>query len=154
MYIISAFNMKPTPKLLILFITFFITGISVAQVKKDSLKTDEIVVEKPYTPTISDAFKIKSNPSLENATTFTKEKVAYSIFSVPVASTFTPAKGKAQNLVRAPKERIFQNYVSAGFGTYKSPLFETFIHTGNSRYNDFGLFINMNHLKEELTQVN
>lgn len=141
MYIISAFNMKPTPKLLILFITFFITGISVAQVKKDSLKTDEIVVEKPYTPTISDAFKIKSNPSLENATTFTKEKVAYSIFSVPVASTFTPAKGKAQNLVRAPKERIFQNYVSAGFGTYKSPLFETFIHTGNSRYNDFGLFI-------------
>lgn len=129
-------------KLFITLISILITGASFAQIKKDTLKTEEIVVEKPYTPTISDAFKIKSNPSIENVATFSKDKVAYSIFSIPVASTFTPTKGKAQNIAREPKKRVFQNYITAGFGTFTSPLFEAFIHTGDSRYNDYGVFIN------------
>ncbi|MBI9040573.1 TonB-dependent receptor [Lutibacter sp.] len=128
-------------KLFITFISILITGFSFAQVKKDTLKTEEIVVEKPYTPTISDAFKIKINPSLESVTNFSKEKVNYSIFSIPVASTFTPTKGKAQNIARAPKEQIYQNYITAGFGTFKSPLLEAFIHTGDTRYNDYGFFV-------------
>ena len=138
---ISKLKKHTMQKLFITFLSILISGFSFAQVKKDTLKTEEIVVEKPYTPTISDAFKIKTNPSLENVTNFSKEKVNYSIFSIPVASTFTPTKGKAQNIARAPKERIFQNYVTAGFGTFKSPLFEAFIHSGDERYNDFGLFL-------------
>lgn len=138
---ISKLKNHTMQKLFITFISILISGFSFAQVKKDTLKTDEIVVEKPYTPTISDAFKIKSNPSLENVTNFSKEKVSYSIFSIPVASTFTPTKGKAQNIAREPKEQIYQNYITAGFGTFKSPLFETFMHFGDKRYNDFGLFV-------------
>ena len=128
-------------KLFLTFISLLITCLSFAQVKKDTLKTDEIVVEKPYTPTISEAFKVKENPIIENTTTIAKEKVSYSIFSIPVASTFTPSKGKAKNVVREPKERIFQNYISAGFGNYISPLFEAYIHTGDMRYNDFGVSV-------------
>jgi len=140
--IVSQIKNNTMRKLFITSLSILITGFSFAQAKKDTLKTEEIVVEKPYTPTISDAFKIKSNPTIENVSAIPKEKVTYSIFSIPVASTFTPSKGKAQNVEGAPKERVFQNYVSAGFGNFKSPLFEAYIHTGDIRYNDYGVFIN------------
>lgn len=130
-------------KLLITLLILFITCISFSQeTKRDTLKTEEIIVVKPYTPTISDAFKVKSNPITEDNKDLQKEKVSYSIFSFPVASTFAPSKGKAKSVVKDPKERLFENYMSAGFGNFTSPLFEAYIHTGDSRYNDFGLFIN------------
>lgn len=120
----------------------FISSVSFAQItKKDTLKTEEITVVKPYTPTISDAFKININPTLEEMKNIPREKVNYSIFSVPVASTFTPSKGKATSVARAPKTRLFENYISAGFGNYSSPLFELFLHTGDNRYSNFGIFI-------------
>ena len=118
-------------KLIITSLFILTTGFLVAQ-NKDNLKTEEIVVEKPYTPTITDAFKVNTNPSLDNSTTFQKEKVTYSIFSIPVASTFSPIKGKAQNLEREPKENVYQNYASVGFGMYSSPLIEAFLHQGET----------------------
>ena len=130
-------------KLIITSLTLLITGFSFSQeTKKDTLKTEEIIVVKPYTPKISNAFKVKSNPIIEDTSTIEKERVTYSIFSIPVASTFTPSKGKAKGVVREPKERLFQNYILAGFGNFTSPLFEAYIHSGDTRYNDFGIFIN------------
>ncbi|AMC10708.1 hypothetical protein Lupro_05365 [Lutibacter profundi] len=130
-------------KLLITSFTLLIAGFSFSQeTKKDTLKTEEIIVVKPYTPKISDAFKIKSNPIIETTNKIQKETVNYRIFSIPVASTFTPSKGKAKGVVREPKERLFENYISGGFGNFTSPLFEAYLHSGDIRYNDFGIFIN------------
>jgi len=130
-------------KLIITSLALIVTTFSFSQeTKKDTLKTEEISVVKPYTPKISDAFKVTSNPTIEDTSAIEKEKVTYSIFSIPVASTFTPSKGKAKGVVREPKDRLFQNYISAGFGNFTSPLFEAYIHSGDTRYNDFGIFIN------------
>ncbi|MDP3313150.1 TonB-dependent receptor [Lutibacter sp.] len=129
-------------KFLITSILLLSGVLTFSQVKKDTLKTEEIIVEKPYTPTISDAFKITSNPTTDNATASSKEKVSYTIFSVPVASTFSPVKGTAQNIAREPKDRLFKNYILAGFGNYTSPIFEAFLRSGKPRSNDFGVFIN------------
>ena len=130
-------------KLFITSLVLLITSFSFSQeTKKDTLKTEEIIVVKPYSPKISDAFKVKSNPIIEDTSTIEKEKVSYSIFSIPVASTFTPSKGKAKGVVREPKERLFQNYISAGFGNFNSPLFEAYLHSGDAKYNDYGIFIN------------
>ena len=143
LYKLSTFKLKYMRKLLIITLSIFTISTSFSQeTKVDTLKTEEILVVKPYSPKISDAFKIKSNPSIDTATTIQKEKVKYSIFSIPVASTFTPSKGKAKGVKRAPKERLFENYISAGFGTYTSPLFEAYLHTGDPRYSDLGIFIN------------
>ena len=128
-------------KLLLTSLFIFAISFLFAQ-EKDKLKTEEIVVEKPYTPTITDAFKVNSNPSIDNSKATQKEKVSYSIFSIPVASTFAPDKGKAKNMERGPKESIYQNYVSVGFGMYMSPLIEAFIHTNTDKTNDFGIFVN------------
>ncbi|WP_111706541.1 TonB-dependent receptor [Lutibacter citreus] len=130
-------------KLIISSIFILTATISFSQETRiDTLRTEEISVVKPYTPSISDAFKIKSNPVIDTLSKIKKEKVNYSIFSIPVASTFTPSKGKAKGITRAPKEQLYDNYISAGFGNYTSPLFEAYLHTGDPRHNDFGVFIN------------
>lgn len=125
----------------LLFVLFLgITGITFAQ-KKEKLDTEEINVVKPYTPTVSDAFKIKTDPQLDSVEIGKKKDIKYSINSVPVASTFTPAKGKVKTLQSAPKERIYDNYISAGFGNYKTPIVEIFAHSSTTTYNDFGGFL-------------
>ncbi|MCB0472818.1 MAG: TonB-dependent receptor, partial [Flavobacteriaceae bacterium] len=110
--------------------------------KKDTLGTEEINVVRPYSPTVSDAFKIKSTPRINDAELNTKKQIRYAIFSVPVASTFTPAKGKAKVLRIDPSAPIYENYVSAGFGTFKTPVLEAFVHTNSTKFNDFGGFFN------------
>ena len=78
---------------LALFLTF---QFSLAQKKGENIGTEVVNVVKPYTPTISDAFKIKENPILDDEGNTKKETIKYTIFSFPVASTFTPSKGKAK----------------------------------------------------------
>ncbi|AOW21734.1 porin family protein [Urechidicola croceus] len=129
-------------KLILIFVSLITTSIVFAQTErvKDTLNTDEIIVVKPYTPTISDAFKIKENPTLENEK-IAKDSIQYTIYSVPVASTFTPAKGKAQSVVREPLDKIYDNYIAAGFGNYTTPYLEAHLHSSSSRTNDFGAFV-------------
>lgn len=107
---------------------------------KDTLNTGEINVVKPYTPKISDAFKIKENPTLGNQN-IAKDSVTYTINSIPVASTFTPAKGKAQGIAIEKLDRIYENYISAGFGNNTTPYLEAHLHSSSNRNNDFGAFI-------------
>ena len=76
------------------------------------LNTGVIDVVKPYTPSISDAFKVKEAPTLDDETTETKKEIKYNIFSFPVASTFTPAKGKAAVVEKAKPVKLFDNYAT------------------------------------------
>ena len=127
--------------LILLFITLFSTTLfAQEETVRDTLNTGEISVVKPYTPTISDAFKVKENPTLDN-TDIPKDSVSYTINSVPVASTFTPAKGKAKGIAKEKLDKIYANYVSVGFGNNTTPYLEAYIHSSSSRYNDYGVFI-------------
>lgn len=125
-------------KKVILIFLFTTTIFAQQEQAKDTLNAGEITVVKPYTPTISDAFKIKENPSLKNDNTIAKDSVSYTINSVPVASTFTPTKGKAKGLAKEKMPRIYDNYISVGFGNNTTPFLNGFIHSSTSRYNDFG----------------
>lgn len=132
-----------------LFVSFIFMGSTVLFAQKiDTLTTQEINIIKSYKPTVSDAFKIKSNPLLNASDSIKKYPVDYRIFSFPVASTFTPSKGKAKNITREPQPRLYENYVSAGFGNYSSPLLEAYIHTSSTRDNDFGVFLKHNSSKD------
>ena len=74
-----------------IIIAFLLTQISFSQKKDENIGTEVVNVVKPYTPTISDAFKVKETPSLDDEETSRKENIQYNIFSFPVASTFAPA---------------------------------------------------------------
>jgi hypothetical protein len=43
-----------------------------------------------------------------------KETIKYSIFSFPVASTFTPSKGKAEGVDKTKQEHMYNNYATLG----------------------------------------
>ena len=103
--------------LYILLVIFGLSEIVQAQdEEQDDIGTETVTVTKAYSPTISDAFKIKSTPNLNDSIVLRKKKIEYSIFSVPVASTFTPAKGKAPAVKKMPPPELYNSYASAGAG--------------------------------------
>ncbi|MEZ4779899.1 MAG: TonB-dependent receptor [Flavobacteriaceae bacterium] len=128
--------------LFILFLLFF--SNSLLSQEKDNLGTEVVTVVKPYTPTISDAFKVKETPVLNDTDTIQKKEVRYEIFSVPVASTFTPSKGKAATVDKAKPIQLYDNYATLGFGSYTSVLAELFSSFEISRTDNAGIFFRHN----------
>ena len=131
-------------KNIILLLFLMISAVLFSQKKKkEKIDTEEVKVVKPFSPTVSDAFKINIAPEIDSVEINEKKEINYSINSIPVASTFTPAKGKAKTLRRAPKERFYKNYISAGYGNFNTPIIEIFAHSNTSNFNDFGGFFNL-----------
>ena len=117
---------------------FLLTQISFAQKKDENIGTEVVNVVKPYTPSISDAFKVKETPTLDDEETSKKENIQYNIFSFPVASTFAPSKGKAANVDKSADEKIFSNYLTLGAGNYGTINAELFITENISNTDYFG----------------
>ena len=115
------------PIRLLSFCLILFTQFTFAQKKDENIGTEVVNVVKPYTPTISDAFKVKEIPSLDDNETSKKEEINYKIFSFPVASTFTPSKGKAASVDKAKQEKLFSNYATFGLGNYGTVNTELFV---------------------------
>jgi hypothetical protein len=112
---------------LLSFSLILVSQFSFSQKKDEKKKKRVVNVVKPYTPTISDAFKVKETPALEDEDNTKKELIKYSIFSFPVASTFTPSKGRAANVDKSESEKLFKNYLTLGFGNYTTLNAELFV---------------------------
>lgn len=110
------------------------------EVKKDTLKPEVINVITSYTPTVADAFKIKKNPKIVLSKKSEKKKLKYTIFSAPVASTFIPKSGVVKGIDLGVKERVYDNYLAAGFGNYSTPFVELFLHQNTKHETDFGIY--------------
>ena len=117
-------------------ILLLVFNFSFSQVKDENIGSEVVNVVKPYTPTISDAFKVKETPTLDDEETAKKENIKYNIFSFPVASTFTPSKGKAAGVDKAEKEKLFNNYVTLAAGNYGTVNAELFV-TQTLENNDY-----------------
>ncbi|ETN96783.1 TonB-dependent receptor [Zhouia amylolytica] len=131
-----------------LFITLIIlstssTLLSQEKEKEKNIGTEVVNVVKPYSPTLSDAFKIKETPRLDDSVTASKKKISYNIFSVPVASTFVPAKGKATGLKRAPRESVYNSYASLAVGNYNNATAD--FYTSRALNRDETLDFSLNH---------
>lgn len=107
---------------------------------KDTLSPEVINVVTSYTPTIADAFKIKRKPTVVLSKNVQKKKLQYTIFSAPVASTFIPKTGVVKGIDLGVKERLYDNYVAAGFGNYTTPFLEVFLHQNRKFENGFGIY--------------
>jgi hypothetical protein len=98
-----------------------------AQKKDENIGSEVVNIVKPYTPTISDAFKVKETPVMEDDENTQKEPIEYNIFSYPVASTFSPAKGRAAGVEREKGEKLYNNYATLGLGNYGTINAELFV---------------------------
>ena len=90
----------------------FVSSLGFAQEKKGTIGAEEVNVVKSFSPTVSDAFKIKETPMLDDKGNAQKETVKYTVLPFPVASTFTPAKGVAASVEKSKAQRLFENYAT------------------------------------------
>ena len=78
-------NMYINRKIISFLITVLITTVMFSQNRRqtnDTINTEVVNVVKPYTPKISDAFKLKEIPSIDDEETATKKEIKYNIFSI------------------------------------------------------------------------
>lgn len=111
---------------------------TLAQKKEENIGTEVVNVVKPYTPTISDAFKVKEIPSLDDADNSKKEDIKYNFFSFPVASTFVPSKGRAANVDKSQVEKLYKNFANLGLGNYTTLNAELFVTENISNHEYVG----------------
>jgi len=130
---------KHVHKIILAVIT--LSTLCVFSQEKDTITTGVINVVKPYTPTIADAFKVKETPSIDDEETSAKKEIKYNIFSFPVASTFTPAKGKAAVVDKAKPVKLYDNYATLGVGTFTTVLGEVYLNHALSRTESVGGYV-------------
>lgn len=128
----------------IILIGLMLSANTFAQEEEENLGNEVVNVVKPYTPTISDAFKVKETPSINDASSATKKDVQYAIFSVPVASTFTPSKGKAATVKKIKQPTNYDNYATLGFGNFTTILGELYSNFEISRTDNAGFYFKHN----------
>lgn len=112
---------------IMLFGLLLFTQFAFSQKKDENIGTEVVNVVKPYSATISDAFKVKETPSLDDEDNSKKEDIQYTIFSFPVASTFTPAKGKAAGVDKTKRDKLYNNYATLGLGNYGHLVGELYV---------------------------
>ena len=111
--------MRMTRILLLSLILFSLGSLSA---QEEDLGTETVTVVRSYRPTVSEAYKIRPVPDLNDSIVARKIPIQYSIFSVPVASTFVPAKGQAATVAKTEREKLFNTYASFGLGNYTNAL--------------------------------
>ena len=124
----------------LLLVMLFATGNLLSQ----ELGSEMVEVIKQYSPSVNDAFKIREIPTISDTVSQQKRPVNYTIFSVPVASTFTPAKGRAADIERSRPIKIYDNYATLGVGNFTSVLAELSSNIEVSRTDNFGIFFTHN----------
>ena len=129
-----------SPLLMLIFQAVNLQAQTPQSRSQDTIDTQVVTIVKPYTPKISDAFKLKQTPRMGVSETAQKS-VKYTIFSIPVASTFTPAKGTSVRLDKLKKEKLFQNYVSLGYGNYGTILGNLYLNHRLGRGERIGGYI-------------
>ncbi|TXE15610.1 TonB-dependent receptor [Psychroserpens burtonensis] len=147
--------MKSYFKYIFLIILTLNVAITSAQEREnDSIDGGTVTVVKPYTPKISDAFKIREIPTLNDSTTVNKKVIKYNIFSIPVASTFTPAKGKAATVDKEKSVKLYDNYASLGVGSYTTILGEVYLNHAISRTERVGGYFSHHSSAGDIEGVN
>ncbi|WP_299835853.1 hypothetical protein [uncultured Tenacibaculum sp.] len=136
---------------IVVTIAMFVVGFSVAQSKpkpktessKDSIiKTEVVEVVTSYAPKVTDAFKIKKKPVIKLSDKAKRKSLEYKIQPVSVASKFKPKSGVLKGIDVGERERLFDNYLSLGFGNNLTPFVEAYFQNTSAFEYEYGGKIN------------
>ncbi len=107
--------------------------------QRDTTLTQEVEVTRAYKPTISDANKLNSMPTIEE-NQHQKPTFNYSINSQPVFKTFSVNPLKAATIETSkPYQTDGYGLIKAGLGSYFRPYGELFFNNTNSKNTIFGI---------------
>lgn len=117
-----------------------ILWLSVHSAHAQQLDFDEVQVIAPYEPTISDAFKINFNPSIEDTLQVNIE-FDYLIHPVQIPVRFDMEPLNAARMRGEPLAKLYKGYVKAGIGNYSTPYLEGFYNTLRSNEYHYGVHV-------------
>ena len=83
----------------------------------EGLSTQEVLVVKSYTPSLSDAFKITEGPKIPDSLKATNKTLIYKIIPIDVVSTFEPNKATPLKLKKRSSSTPYNTFFSGGFGS-------------------------------------
>ncbi len=121
-------------------LSLFALGILTAQEnEQEPIGTQEVLVVKSYTPSLPDAFKIKSVPKLSDSLTSLEKKLVYELKKVPVISTFEPNKASPLRLQQRKSSTPYNTFFSGGFGNMSQLYFNVSSVIEMDRTQRFGI---------------
>lgn len=95
----------------------------------------EVIVVRPFEPSVTDASKINLLPSLTDTISVTPV-FSYSILPIPLASDFEVEPITAARMSAETVSRLYGSYLRLGLGSYLSPFAELSVNTlRNNKYN-------------------
>lgn len=118
--------------------------VSIGQTKRDSLSLKLVNVVKSYAPIIADAYKKREDANIKkDSVLVAKKQIDYSIYSVPVASTFVPEKGKATMIVqKGNTENYMNSYVAGAFGNLNTLFADASLNLPITKESNIALIFN------------
>lgn len=109
----------------------------------------EIVVIKPYQPTLSDAFKINILPGVSDSLEIRPE-FNYVIRPEKYETGFEIKPIKAASLVGQPPEKLYKGYLKLGMGNHFMPLAELNISSLRSKEFIYGIGLKHNSINGKI----
>jgi hypothetical protein len=100
-------------------------------------QTEEIKVVAPYEPTISDAFKINFNPTINDSIVEVPDLI-YIITPHRLNTSLQVEPINAAKMIGEPLTKLYKSYLKLGFGTYSTPLGEFSFNNLRSKNQSYG----------------
>ncbi len=100
----------------------------------------EVVVVRPYQPTVGDATKISELPEIKD-TVEAPPDIDYSIYPMPLDIDFELEPITAARLEHDPLPELRNSHIKLGFGTYTTPYAELNINTGRNEKYSAGIYL-------------
>ncbi len=100
----------------------------------------EIVVVKPYQPSLSDAFKINVQPHISDSIPI-HPSFDYSIHPKKFETRFQVRPIGAARMVGTPLTKLYKSYLKLGFGNYLAPLAELNINSLRDKSRQWGIAV-------------
>ncbi len=110
----------------VLLLALFFNINLFAQIDKD------VIVVKEYSPTISDAFKLNTMPSIKDTVSY-KPVFTYNFLPLKINTNFEIEPIRPAKIKGEPLKKLYGRYVKLGFGSDVSPLVEIRVNKLRSR---------------------
>jgi hypothetical protein len=120
----------------VLITVLFLMNFTVLQAQ--TVGNNKVIITRGFTPTLNDASKIKTNPSIPD-TVYQNPKFEYAITDVTIEPPFKVNNIKAAKMKGEPLTKLYHDYVAIGFGNYSTPFFEFYHSNLRSRDKKFGV---------------
>lgn len=122
-----------------LFFLFSIITTGIFAQSKSPSDSSVLIITSGFKPILSDAFKIKDNPTINDKTKIIP-KLKYNFLNKQIPVSFNIDTIKSAKIKGEPLTKLYRGYAKVGFGTNTTPLAELYYNAKRSKTLSYGFF--------------